>query len=210
MSARDDIMAALARAGASADKPPHISPPPRPAISAFTGDAAITRFIATAKESLADVVEIPGWQDIPKAVAILVPEPMRASLAPDTRLQSLDWSHAPNLEISHFSGQTAPDATQPLGVSVALAGIAETGSLLFLSQPHTPTMGQLLPDTHVAIVERSTIVAGLNDALALAFAGDRPMTVNFITGPSRSGDIEMTLELGAHGPKRVIILLVGS
>ncbi|HVL75378.1 MAG TPA: LUD domain-containing protein, partial [Noviherbaspirillum sp.] len=88
--------------------------------------------------------------------------------------------------------------------------VAETGTLMLLSGPRTWPSASLLPETHVAIVERSRIVAAMEDAFALARAehGELPRAVNFISGPSRTGDIEQTIVLGAHGPYRVHVIIV--
>jgi L-lactate dehydrogenase complex protein LldG len=68
----------------------------------------------------------------------------------------------------------------------------------------------MLPDTHIAIVDATRIVAGVEEAIALVRAERGiPRAINLISGPSRTGDIEQTIVLGAHGPFRVHILLVG-
>ena len=76
--------------------------------------------------------------------------------------------------------------------------------------PQTPPAASLLPETHVAVVSRSRIVTGMEDAWALLRAehGVLPRAVNFISGPSRTADIEQTVSLGAHGPYRVHIILL--
>ena len=82
---------------------------------------------------------------------------------------------------------------------------------MFLSGADTPTATTLLPDTHVAVVRADRVVSGMEEAFALIRAeqGALPRAVNMISGPSRTGDIEQTIVLGAHGPYRVHILLVG-
>jgi len=79
-----------------------------------------------------------------------------------------------------------------------------------LSGADTPASNSLLPETHVALVPASRIVAGMEEAWQLlrAECGELPRAVNFISGPSRTGDIEQTLVLGAHGPYRVHIVVV--
>ena len=82
---------------------------------------------------------------------------------------------------------------------------------MFLSGADTPTATTLLPDTHVAVVRADRVVSGMEEAFALIRQerGALPRAVNMISGPSRTGDIEQTIVLGAHGPYRVHILLVG-
>ena len=98
-----------------------------------------------------------------------------------------------------------------VGISGCFCAIAETGTLLLLSGPDSPATVSLLPETHIALVQVSRIVATMEDAFALLRSerGSLPRALNFISGPSRTGDIEQTIVLGAHGPYRVHILLVG-
>jgi L-lactate dehydrogenase complex protein LldG len=69
----------------------------------------------------------------------------------------------------------------------------------------------LLPDTHIAVVRADRIVPGMEEAFALIRRerGHLPRAVNMISGPSRTGDIEQTIVLGAHGPYRVHVLVLG-
>ena len=79
-----------------------------------------------------------------------------------------------------------------------------------MSSADSPSATALLPDTHVAVVRADRIVSGMEDAFAMV-RRDRssmPRAVNLISGPSRTGDIEQTIVLGAHGPYRVHILLL--
>ena len=92
----------------------------------------------------------------------------------------------------------------------AFAGIAETGTLMTVSGAGTPGSVSLLPETHIALLEAHRIVAHMEDAwnLMRAELGRPPRAVNFISGPSRTGDIEQTIVIGAHGPYRVHIIVV--
>lgn len=96
-----------------------------------------------------------------------------------------------------------------VGITGAFGAIAETGTLMLLSGPRTPATTSLLPETHIAVVRAGRIVRGMEDAWALLRTehGALPRAVNFISGPSRTADIEQTLVLGAHGPYRVHIVL---
>ena len=96
-----------------------------------------------------------------------------------------------------------------VGISGAFCGIAETGTLMLLSGPETPASVSLLPETHVALLPVKRIVARMEDAWALARREHArlPRAVSFISGPSRTADIEQTVTLGAHGPYRVLIVL---
>ena len=92
-------------------------------------------------------------------------------------------------------------------------GIAETGTLALVSGADNPTTLNFLSDNHIVVLSRDAILADYESAFAKlrgAYGkGGAPRTLNFITGPSRSGDIEQTLLLGAHGPRRLHIVIVG-
>jgi len=121
-------------------------------------------------------------------------------------LGSLDWRGAAlSLEAR------AAHADDAIGVTGVFSAIAETGTLMLCSGPDTPASVSLLPETHVAIVPVQRIVRVMEDAwdLARAELGQLPRAVNFISGPSRTADIEQTIVMGAHGPYRVHLVLVG-
>ena len=102
-------------------------------------------------------------------------------------------------------------AADLIGITGSFCAIAETGTLMMLSGPRTPSVTSLLPETHIAVVERSRVVPGMEEAWQLMRTELRiaPRAVHFISGPSRTADIEQTVTLGAHGPYRVHIVLVG-
>jgi len=117
---------------------------------------------------------------------------------------AFDWSAAGlSIEARPTTGNDR------LGITGVFCGIAETGTLVILSGADTPTATTLLPDTHIAVLRSDRIVAGMEEAFALIARERLPRAVNLISGPSRTGDIEQTIVLGAHGPFRVHILLVG-
>jgi L-lactate dehydrogenase complex protein LldG len=97
-----------------------------------------------------------------------------------------------------------------LTVTSAYAGVAETGSLVLLSSAQSPTTLNFLPDDHVIVVRESQIVKHIEDVWARMRSDKRamPRTVNFITGPSKTADVEQTIQEGAHGPRRLHVILV--
>ncbi len=126
-------------------------------------------------------------------------------MAPDARLAEIDWSKRPTLEIT--KGPSAGD--DEVSVTAAFAGIAETGTLLLHSGPASPTTLNFLPENHIVVLRASQIVGAYEDAWhLLRAAGGMSRAVNLITGPSRTGDIEQTIMLGAHGPRRLHIVLL--
>ncbi len=100
--------------------------------------------------------------------------------------------------------------TDLVGITGCFCAVAETGSLMLCSGPETPAALSLLPETHIAIVPAARIVSRMEEAWRLARAElpELPRALNFISGPSRTGDIEQTIVLGAHGPYRVHIIIL--
>lgn len=117
----------------------------------------------------------------------------------------LDWgAHGIALDDRAARGD---DAT---GLTGSFCAVAETGTLLLLSSPQTPRATALLPETHLAVASRARLVDTMEDAFALlrSECGELPRATWFISGPSRTADIEQTLVIGAHGPYRVHVILV--
>ncbi|MCH8002725.1 MAG: lactate utilization protein [Proteobacteria bacterium] len=168
-------------------------------------------FEAMAVEQAATVARVARPEDVPAAVADylkaanLAP---RIRLAPDPELEGLPWDGQPLLEVE--TGKA--EAADQVSVTGAFAGVAETGTLLLVSGPRSPTTLNFLPETHIAVLRASRMVGPYEDAWdrvrALYGRGSLPRTVNFITGPSRTADIEQTIQLGAHGPRRLHIVLI--
>jgi L-lactate utilization protein LutC len=101
----------------------------------------------------------------------------------------------------------APDPSITLGVTGALCGLADTGSIIITeASPHRQP-GSLLPEIHVAILRAADVLPTLADALRLPSVRESNAAV-VITGPSRTGDIEMTHTIGVHGPCELHVLLV--
>ncbi len=178
--------------------------------------AAIKLFIAMAEEASATTVRVGNFGAVPWAVLDYLRKhnlPLRAAIAPDPALDAAPWSERPLLELRRGRAQ----AFDEVGIGTCLSAIAETGTLMARSGEHHPTTINFLPETHIAIVKASQVVGSFEEAVAALRAeraanGDNgpklPRTVNFITGPSRSADIEQTLQLGAHGPRRLHIIVV--
>lgn len=151
-------------------------------------------------ERVADLDAVPAAVEAYRAARAL---PQRAAIG--AALRPLAW---PADWLIHSD---AAGITEALAVSPALAGVAETGSLMLVSGPDSPTTHNFVPDDHVVILEAGRIVDHFEDAWALLRARSEgmPRTVNFVAGPSRTADVEQTIQLGAHGPRRVHVILVG-
>jgi len=96
------------------------------------------------------------------------------------------------------------------GLTGCFCAIVETGTLLLLSAPEEPKVNALLPETHVAVLRRERLVSTMEAAFALLRTerGELPRATYFVSGPSRTADIEQTIVIGAHGPYRVHVVLV--
>ena len=94
------------------------------------------------------------------------------------------------------------------GFRTAEAAIAETGTVVETSAGGRTLLPGLIADVHVSIVPAASVVARMEEALA-AVTPDPPRNISFLSGPSRTGDIEQTLTIGAHGPRKAIALLLG-
>lgn len=164
--------------------------------------------------STLDTVE--ALSDVPGAVArYLSGLNLRPQAVAWTTLESLDWAAA-GIGIEFRPPVREAQADQEHGDLVGITGcfcaIAETGSLMLLSGSENVASTALLPETHIAVVPQSRIVANLEDAYSLMRAerGELPRATNVISGPSRTGDIEQTIVLGAHGPYRVHVIVVST
>jgi L-lactate utilization protein LutC len=122
----------------------------------------------------------------------------RIHLEPNTLDESVLKSAG--IEFTH-----EPDPTIRAGVTKAICGLADTGSILEADGAGNPLHASLLPEVHIAVLNKSDILRSLSDAMHLV-EGKRAAT--FITGPSRTADIEMTLTIGVHGPKEIAVFLV--
>jgi L-lactate dehydrogenase complex protein LldG len=173
--------------------------------------ARIDLFVRMAEEVETSVARVASDAEVPAELArYLAAEnlPAELAMAPDPTLDALPWHERPMLQIRR--GKAEPG--DAVSLTPCLAAIAETGTLMLTSGANSPTTLNFLPDTHVVVVHANQVVAGYEDGWDLlrarAAGSDLPRTVNFITGPSRTGDIEQRIQLGAHGPRRLHIILI--
>lgn len=188
----------VANAGRAGDGTAPV-PGPRPALA----DAPMATFIARAHEASATVEELPRRGDLAAAVA--------AYLAPVGIATVTVADHPLLLELDlPAARRRVVQAGDAAALTVAAAGVAETGSVLLLSGPESPTSLNLLPDHLLVALEARAVVPHLEDAWRLLreVPARPPRCVNLITGPSRTADVEQTIQLGAHGPRRLHILVL--
>ena len=96
-----------------------------------------------------------------------------------------------------------------VSVTPCFAAVAETGSVVLVSGPDTPTSLNFLPEFHIVLVQADQLVRHVEDVwVKLREAGISPRTVNFITGPSKTADVEQTIEYGAHGPRGLDVIFI--
>ncbi len=215
MSARENILGRIRTLqrrtdndGAAARVRAHIKAhalSPRPHV---TGDLTAL-FSGNAVRLLSTVAEVQGMRDVPATAAAYLRAhnlPMQAVCWPE--IAALGWA------ASGVQVESRPARESDLvGITGAFCAIAETGTLMTLSGVNTPPAASLLPETHIAVLKLSQIVPSMEEAWQrLRYThgpGEfMPRAVNFISGPSRTADIEQTLTLGAHGPYRVHIIMV--
>lgn len=172
-------------------------------------------FETMARKVFATTTRVSDMAEVPDAVAEYLRDsnlPSEVVMAPDTDLDAAPWGKNSLLEIR----RGVPDEPDQVSITSAPSAVAETGTLAMYSGPAHPSTLNFIPETHVVVLPASRVVKSYEDVFdavrELTAAPDRaglpPRTVNFITGPSRSGDIEQTLLLGAHGPRRLHIVIV--
>ncbi|SEA23759.1 LutC/YkgG family protein [Paraburkholderia sartisoli] len=169
-------------------------------------DDLVARFVDEARKMSTTVEEVATLSDVPAAAhRYLLERELPVQAVAWETLRELAWADA-GIAVEFRK----PGNLDPVGITGCFCATAETGTLVLLSGPQTYSSAGLLPETHIAIVPASRIVAGQEDAFSLIRAerGELPRAVNFVSGPSRTGDIEQTIVLGAHGPYRVHAIVV--
>jgi L-lactate dehydrogenase complex protein LldG len=191
------------------------SPPkhPLPARTQHSAHDLREQFRSFLEGQSATVIDVATIDAIPATVANYLRDKnlaLRLRMGTDPVLAKLPWHKEPALE--RLSGAAA--GTDDAGLSVARAGVSETGTLVLTSGPDNPVTINFLPETHIVVLAESDIVGAYEHAWTKIRghfgAGQMPRTVNFISGPSRTADIASKLVMGAHGPRRLCVILVRS
>ena len=223
MTARETLFASIRQSlGVSGDEPARraavadrLKQHPRgviPARGQLAPQERVKLFAEMVEAAAGSAAMLPSAADVPAAVAALLRRhnlPMQGRRGDDPRLAALPWDRERTLEVS----TGASDGHQLVSVSHAIAGVAETGTLVMASGPDNPTTLNFLPDTHIIVVDAKdiagdyeTVWARVRETYGIEAL---PRAINLITGPSRSADIAQILILGAHGPRRLHVLIVG-
>lgn len=175
-----------------------------------SGEERLRLFRQMAEAALATVTEVDSAADVPQSIADYLRNhnlPAAIRRGEDPRLSRMPWDRTA-LEVSIGRSEGA-DLN---AVSHAFGAVAESGSLVMVSGPENPSTLNFLPDNHIVVVQAKDVAGDYETVwsrLRYVFGkGGMPRTVNWITGPSRSGDIEQTMLLGAHGPRRLHVVVV--
>lgn len=170
-------------------------------------------FMQMVEAAKASVVVLDRKEDIPSAVAAYLRSknlPQSIRHGDDERFSLIPWAKEGTLEVT----KGASDGSQLASISYSFGAVAESGTLVMVSGAGNPTTLNFLPDHHLVVVDEKDIAGDYEtvwDKIRERFgANGMPRAVNWITGPSRSGDIEQTHLLGAHGPRSLHVLVVRS
>lgn len=224
-SARDDILGRIREALRLPAPRPHLRSDDTPGAPAKTGRAWLPEAGETREQQLrvlsenlaklrAQLIRVPdtdgaaaalselatakGW----KRLAYHANEATRAAIA---GLGCETWAADVDFDKRRLESCDA-------GLTTCEAIVAQTGSILVSSSENGGRALSILPHVHVVLARADQVVGDLTDAFALTrerHGGRMPSMLSFITGPSRTGDIERILVLGAHGPKELVLILVG-
>lgn len=181
-----------------------------PPSQAATPNDAYAQFRAQTERKGTDVIAVAHWPDLPRAIS----DYLRGSATDTTSLRvsaeipsGLAWRHA---GLSFGTGPAV--AGDSIGLSRAMAAVAETGTLVLASGPGNPVTLAFLPDVHLIAVARGAILPTFEDAarvLDQAYPnGQLPRSINFISGASRTGDIGGRIVKGAHGPRTLAVFVI--
>lgn len=215
MSARENILARIrtnsGKQGATTEQElvaarAVISARTRGPLPTFALHEPISHFTEECDRLKTTLAEVHALQDVPAEIArYLSVENLEKKLAGWAEFSALNWPGA-NIEFAN----RAANANDLVGLTGCFCGIGETGTLLLLGALATPKVTALLPETHICVLKKSRIVPTMEDAFQLMRdeIGEPPRATFFVSGPSRTADIEQTIVIGAHGPYRVHVILI--
>jgi len=182
-----------------------------PARSLGNREAGLALFSGMLTSQGAKVARVLDPEGVVKAIASYLADlelPTELRISEEPVLVTLPWLLTPKLTQTYGE----PSASDTVGLSRAIAGVAETGTLFLVSGAGNPTSLNFLPETHIVMVDEGDIVGCYEEAWdrlrALYGEGTLPRTVDWISGPSRTADIEQTIIRGAHGPKRLFVVIL--
>lgn len=202
----DQAMALRARLAAH---PRHLIP----ARSQVPRPAQLALFVRNVEKEFGTVARVAEAADVPGAVADYLASQNLAPdlvMAPHPELRALPWADRALLRLR----EGRAEASDPVSLQHGYAGVAETGTLVLPGGPQRPTTLNLLSETEIVVLRASRVFGAYEEIWDLVRAelapdgGLLPRNIMLVTGPSRSADIESVLELGAHGPRRLHVVLI--
>lgn len=221
VSARDEILSSIRRSlrvtGAEGPRraavESRLSGNPRgvvPARGQLDAKERIGLFKKMAESAFASVAIVRSAREVPTEAARWLRDnnlPATLRKGEDKRLADMPWG-----ETALEMAEGASDGRDLNAVSHAFAAVAESGTLIMTSGPENPSTLNFLPDNHIVVLSAAELEGDYEsvfDRLRQKYGkGEMPRTVNMITGPSRSADIAQTMLLGAHGPRKLHIVIV--
>ena len=208
-SARDQILGTL-RAGLRGTTQPPLpaAQPPR----ALPVDERVERFAAVLTKVFGHVDVVANWREAGvRAAAILAAANAKSvALSDAPELREVTAALPASLRQLPHDAERADLLAADAGLTMAQYGIAETGTLVLESAREQHRLASLLPALHLVVLPRSRLLGTLAEAFARLQQIGAPSsrTITFVTGPSRTADIELELVVGVHGPKFLHVLLV--
>lgn len=202
---RERILSTIRQALSRNGRLPHPGCPPvvpAPRYRTSLPDDPVERFLLMHQRVHGTFAAVDTLSAVPRAVhdhLAALSAPLKVLISPDSEISCLDWE---GLE-TEFRAARREDQSS---VTMAFAGIAETGTLVMHSSAQSPINHHFLPANNVAILKQSRLIDSLENLWPLI--GEHPRTINLITGPSKTADIEQTIVYGAHGPRTLHVILV--
>ncbi len=185
---------------------------PTPARALLAPAALRAQFSAYLTKGHASVIDCLTLNDLPVAIATYLRDhnhPALLRMGSDPRLVGLPWATAPGVRCLQGRADPADEVT----LSYAVAGAAETGTLVLASGPDNPVTLNYLPETHMIVLDAATLVGCYEDTIDIVRGvhgiGVMPRTLNLISGPSRTSDIGGKTVMGAHGPRHLAVFIIG-
>ncbi|WP_165855986.1 LutC/YkgG family protein [Marinobacter sp. JSM 1782161] len=208
MKSRDRILARL-RHGRTASPAAPMTPPESPPATVTQPD--LEAMIEALGAAHAEVIRIEESQWPDRLAAMAAERSWQHWWVGRDEVAQTWQQHASAPQVTVFDDWTTQkDALfreAPVALSLAQGGIAETGTLIVESRPETPRTLSLVPPVHVVVVRERTVYPDMAKALANYSHSGLPTNLIFISGPSKTADIQQTLAYGAHGPKELIVFL---
>lgn len=190
-----------------------LTTPPRhqlPAKAMRPASQLSAQFVSCLKDQSTAVIEAVSAEEIPTAAAGFLAKagaPLRLRLGTDPCLAALPWEKSAGLVRVEAPAHADDNAT----LSHAMAGVAETGTLVLISGAENPTSLAFLPEIHIVAVTRGSIVGCYEEAFDMVRSrmgrAVMPRALNLISGASRTGDIGGRIVMGAHGPRTLCVII---